>query len=405
MHTKRYRLLGFGLLGTLSACSINEKNTRNNGSEDQAGPGPGQGSYPIETFDFPGKKSGPDPVNTATKNGDAGGSTTAATSSSTPSQDGAKQTSSSVTTSSTPTPSMTSDTGSGDSSSQEPDPEAKDSGYLEGEPGEFGGEQPKFVDLGVFLVQKFDSGGYRESMRWQNNREEHQTFFLGNERVHMPSTYKIAGNIIRRSYVIFDVSSVKTAKSAELQIFVWNKSKLFNGYGVYSSRFDPYEEFSLYSLDTVTPKEILDAPFGDKKEHSFDVKASQDLGEGTRYATVRITPKIYEQGMSPNASAVNDKLMDCSQGNNACGKWIRIPLSKDAVDRINGTKGFFGMGASLDSVDHGQAVSGLKFGKDAKEFNVREWLFNGSYCDLDSKEESLYPDFLSPQPRLRVRYE
>lgn len=252
--------------------------------------------------------------------------------------------------------------------------------------------QAPYVDAAYIKIARDSSGEIGQSIKWQSPRGESEYLRLGYRRAMLLGEQI---SLERRSYLIFDVSQVKTAKNARIEIFVFASSAATNFYGGYSSP-DPFEMVEIRAVDRHSPQAIIDAPFNQKTNHSFDVDLFKDLGDGTLYAEKKITPDLLDvEHLRPTPTAA-PKHQDCADLDlRACGRWIRFELNQDAVSAINASPGLWASGWNLSSVNHNQADPS------DQDIDVQEWLFVGGFIDL-SPDNSFYPSYLGPKPRLVI---
>lgn len=251
--------------------------------------------------------------------------------------------------------------------------------------------QARFVDWGVFRIGMTDTGEFVQTAKRRTPANEHQMTRLGHER--MPNFMGQDGVVIRRSYGIFDVREVHNAVSAKLEYYVFASSLASAGAGGYSSP-DPSETIEIHALDRFTPQQIIDAPFEQNSNHSLDPVIAEDLADGKLYARFEMTPELLAvKELSPTPTATPGR-SDCEDtAMRACGRWLTIPLSADAVQDINQSKGLWGMGWNLTSVTHAKSSK-----------NVREFVFFGAHMDTSPSQEALVPDYIKPKPRLVLEY-
>lgn len=281
----------------------------------------------------------------------------------------------------------TSDSAAPTSSSPEATDTTKDSTQPQPKSGE-----AVFVDWGLFNVSIEDSGEYYASKKRQTPAGEHQITRLGNDRIVTAGVG--TGNIIRRTYGIFDVREVREATGATLEFYIFASSAKSNGAGGYTSP-DASETVEIHSLDRFTPQEIIDAPFNQDQNHSLDVKIFEDLADGRLYGSFTISAEtVSVDNISPGPTAT-PKRSDCHDvKERACGRWLRIPLSAKAVQDINLSDGLWAMGWSLASVTHAKSKSG----------GIYERLFFGAHMDTSPSHDKLLPDYIKPKPRLVFEY-
>lgn len=379
-QTSSFRNALVGVMSlALSACS---------GQDDVSQDAPAKGASPIPRFPATGVPGvGPDTSGVPTTPGDQTGeispdgvptakkhpsTTTDSSKSSVPSN-----TSSLPSSKETPTTSG-SVTSTDASSSSQPKPE----------PG-----QATFVDWGVFRISFNDEGELEQSLKRITGAGEHQMTRLGHERLYAPQLGLVGVNI-RRTYGIFDVSQVHNAIAAKLEFYVFASSAKSAGSGGYSSP-DPSETVEIHALEQFTPQQILDAPFGQTFNHSLDPKIAQDLADGRLYARFELTPEFLAVDKLTPAPTATPRRSECSDEiERACGRWLTIPLTQEAVKDINESKGLWGMGWNLTSIDH---VSG--------DQPVREFLFFGAHFDTSPSHETLLPDYIKPKPRLIFEFQ
>lgn len=249
-----------------------------------------------------------------------------------------------------------------------------------------------FVDWGLFRIASKDDGSYFNTAKRRTPKNEHQLTRLGHERI--PPAFGGFGLLItRRTYGIFDVSQVHDATGARLEYYVFASSLKSAGSGGYSSP-DPSETVEIRSLDRFTPQEIINAPFGQSANHSLDPKISDDLADGRLYGRFEISPAFLAvDKISPGPTATPGR-SDCSDENErACGRWLTIPLTAEAVKDINESDDLWAMGWNMVSVDH---TTG--------DERIQEFLFFGAHMDTSPINTGLLPDYIKPKPRLILEY-
>lgn len=242
-----------------------------------------------------------------------------------------------------------------------------------------------YVDAAYIKVATDADGNIGESIKWQSPRGENEYLRVGYRRAEL---FGQQVSLERRSYLIFDVSKVQRAKKASIEIFVFASSAATNFYGGYASP-DPFEIVEIRSVDRHRPEQLIKAPFMQSQNHEFDVGLFDDLGDGLLYAEKKITPDLLDLEhlrATPTAQAPHRDCADLSQ--RACGRWIRFELNQDALAAINEGTGLWASGWNLSSVDHSASAG-----------SVQEWLFVGGFIDL-SPDNSFYPSYLGPKPRL-----
>lgn len=290
------------------------------------------------------------------------------------------------TSSSEPTPTLPDPGGqttTGEESKPQPEPEPEP----QPQPGEVA-----FVDWTMFFVAKIDDGTVERSGRRETPAGEHQLTRLGYERVLGYEGKN--GSITRNTCAIFDVSQVSNAVGAKLELYLFAPSLLSVNYGDYKSP-DPEEIVEIHSLDRFTPEEILDAPFQDIANHELDPLIVEDLQDGRLYGSFTMRPSMLAvDKISPSPTAIerHSKCEDESAtSQRACGRWLTIELSPEAVADINAGKGLWAMGFHMSSITHANATK-----------HTREFLFFGPHFDTYEGHENLMPSHIRPKPRLII---
>lgn len=252
-----------------------------------------------------------------------------------------------------------------------------------------------YVDAAYLKITAFDDGKLLSSFKFRSPQNEHQYLRLGNRRV---TNYggTSHGNIEVRSYVVFDVSQVRQAKRAQIQVFAFASSRATNGHGGYESP-DPVETVEVRAVESHTPQELIDAPFNDNQDHELDLKIFTDLGDGELYASREFSSLDFSiEKLEPTPTA-SGRHSDCTNPiMRACGRWFTFELSPQAVRAINESPGLWATGWHISTIsqnkrppDPNPAIVGV----------INEWLFVGGFFDLNRTKKS-YPDYLGPKPRL-----
>lgn len=255
--------------------------------------------------------------------------------------------------------------------------------------------QAPYVDAAYIKIAKDLDGKIGKSFKWQSPRNEGEYIRLG-YRSALYGGERIV--LERRSYLIFDVRKVQSAKKAYIEIFVFASSLATNNYGGYTSE-DPFEVVEIRSISRYTPEEIIKAPYNQDRIHTFDVGLFNELGQGTLYARRKITPDFLdEKKLRPTPTATQGH-RDCEDTlYRACGRWLRFELTQDAVADINKSQGLWATGWSMPSVNHDASKEPVGSKRD-----VIEWLFVGGFIDL-SPSNGNYPTYLGPKPKLILEY-
>lgn len=251
-----------------------------------------------------------------------------------------------------------------------------------------GPKSAPYVDAAYIKVIVEQDGSVYESFKWESPEGEHEYMRIGNRRAKQQDQYI---NLIRRSYLIFDVSKIQNAQRAEIQLFLFAKSRTTNNYGGVDGP-DPFETAQVHAVERHTPQSIIDAPFNDTQNHRFDLPLFEDLADGPLYASLNIKKEDFEPqhlAPTPNASPRRQNCNDLVE--RACGRWFRFKLNAQAVEAINQTNGLWATGWSLSSIDHAKGVTS----------DTVEWLFVGGFFDL-APTRAIFPDYLGPKPRLII---
>ncbi|MCG8554364.1 MAG: hypothetical protein MJD61_03615 [Proteobacteria bacterium] len=234
-----------------------------------------------------------------------------------------------------------------------------------------------FVDTGYY-VHVFSSSATLQSAHWQSPAGEHQSYFVGNQNVP-------AFDVERRAYFVFELSgSLSEVASATLQLWVWQPATANANSGAYTSG-DAAETLELYSVDSFTPQQVMEAPFNQENDHSLDVPIWTDLGDGTLLGSRVYTVQDEQVGLMPSPTAGQG--VACG-ADSPCGKWVQIALGAEGVASLKAAGGQWALGARLGTI-----------GPNA---NSKEWVNNGTLVDLASTK-SVYPAFVTPAPRLYLK--
>lgn len=242
-----------------------------------------------------------------------------------------------------------------------------------------------FADAGqyrntVVNGEPFDSA--HVNLTNANGATYHQGGLAGHEK---GTTFGGSFTHSRRAYYAFDLSGISTQVTAgTLKIWGWAPHPAIGGSGVYHS-LDDSETLELRSLDNFSAQQIIDAPYQDRKDHSFDVPVWEDLADGAVYGSRTFTEADEQRpGLiaSPTASS-----SDCSDPSaNACGRWFDIDLTAEALADVNSESGIWAFGAIVSTINDSQS----------------EQLFGGTVFDWADTNSSYYPDFQAPSPELHL---
>lgn len=257
--------------------------------------------------------------------------------------------------------------------------------------------EASYVDAAYVKIVRLDDGEIMQSFKWQSPQEEHQYVRLGNRRVtnYMGGD---SGNMVRNSYIIFDVSQVKDAKRAQIEVFMFARSNATNGFGGFDSP-DPEERVEIHAVERYTPQQILDAPFNDLQDHSFDLGLFEDLQDGQLYGSGVFRPEVFNvEHLVPTPTATGEHRNCADDRRRACGRWYTFELNQAAVQAINQSSKYWATGWTLATITHDKSPAS----KNPLESSViDEWLFVGGFFDLNPTKDS-YPDYLGPTPRLII---
>lgn len=253
------------------------------------------------------------------------------------------------------------------------------------------------MDAAYLKVITFDSGSVFESFKFESPQDEHQYVRVGNRRLTNYGSQG-SGNIERRSFLVFDVSQISQAKTAQIQIFVFASSNTFNGHGGYESP-DPFETVEVRAIDRFSAQQFIEAPFNNNQVHDLDLQLFEDLADGDLYASRQFSASDFELASlvpTPTASALH---RDCSNTKKrSCGRWFTFDLSPQAVRAINESADTWISGWSMSSISHHETAPDPT---GALSEIIDEWLFVGGFFDLNPSKPS-YPSFLGPKPRLLI---
>lgn len=254
------------------------------------------------------------------------------------------------------------------------------------------------MDAGLFKVISLDDGSIHTSEKWRSPAKEHQYLRVGNRRITNYGGSYDSGNVTLASYLIFDVSAISNAKQAQIQVFLFASSNANNGYGGYNSS-DPLETVQVRSLDRYSPKQILDAPFGQGNDHDLDLGIFSDLSDGVVYAQRDFGPDSFSVDKLEPTPTATPKRRNCSNTRErACGRWVSFELSAQAVQAINEAQGLWATGWSMSTITHDKDPASDDI---TKSELIQEWLFVGGFFDLDPNKNA-YPDYIGPKPRLLI---
>lgn len=244
------------------------------------------------------------------------------------------------------------------------------------------------VDVGYFTKATLsENNQVLQSFHFESPAKEHKFMPVGNRNVDNPLFGK--GNVETRAYSVWDVSGVDNAVSAKLRIWGWQPSQANNFSGAYTSE-DASETVALFSLDTHTPEQVINAPFSDKTNHEIDVPIFEDLGQGTVYGERVHTIDDEQEDLRPAFRA--DPTISCNpmvrDPGAPCGKWLEYELNAEAIAAINATNGLWSMGHAMTTIGENPLQT--------------EWTNNGTIIDM-SPQKASYPAYLTPEPQLVIQ--
>lgn len=254
--------------------------------------------------------------------------------------------------------------------------------------------EARMVDWGLIKLMIYDDGTIYELERRETPAKEYQLTRLGNRRVinHSPGAH---GNVLRRTFSVFDVSQIKHATKARLELFVFAPANANMRTGLINS-LDPEETIELRSIDRYTAEELMALKFAKRPEaqHPLYLDVLADLADGDVYASKIIRKDMVAQDkISPAPFAIPEH-SDCSNiRTRACGRWITFELSEAAVQAINKSERYWSAGWQMSSVDHNEDVT-------SERETIEEFAFFGGHFDLSSQKGAVYPSHLRPKIRL-----